>query len=72
MNADGQEIDDDGSQDSDKPVSVIETATGKVLTGEDAPILSQLQAWLECHPGWEVVDSEDEDEDDDEEGNIFN
>lgn len=44
---------------------------GRQLTGEDAPLASQLGAWLEAHPGWEPLeDSEDEDdeEDSDEEG----
>lgn len=59
------EIDDEGSQGSDKAVTVIETLTGKVLRGDDAPLLSQLQQWLECHPGWEVADSDDEDDDED-------
>lgn len=59
--------DDDGSQGSDKPVTVVETNTGKVLSGDDAPLLSQLQQWLELHPGWEVVES-DSDSDDDQDG----
>lgn len=66
MSAEGIEIDDDGSQGSDKPVTVIETATGKVLSGDDAPMLSQLQQWLEVHPGWEVAES---DSDSDSDGN---
>lgn len=66
IGADGVEIDDEGSQGSDKPVTVIETATGKTLKGEEAPMLSQLQHWLELHPGWEVVEESDDDEDDDE------
>jgi SWI/SNF-related matrix-associated actin-dependent regulator of chromatin subfamily A protein 2/4 len=40
------------------------------LTGEEAPLASQLQAWLDAHPGWEAheeEEEEDEDEDDDEE-----
>jgi SWI/SNF-related matrix-associated actin-dependent regulator of chromatin subfamily A protein 2/4 len=36
------------------------------LTGEEAPLSSQLQAWLEAHPGWDAIeDEEDEDDDDD-------
>lgn len=62
------DIDDDGSQGSDKPITVIETATGKVLTGDEAPMLSQLHQWLELHPGWEVVESDDEYSDDDQDG----
>nr|AML25530.1 ATP-dependent chromatin remodeler brahma [Euschistus heros] len=63
--------DDESSQMSDLHVSVIEAATGRQLTGEDAPLASQLGSWLEAHPGWEPLeDSEDEDdeEDSDEEG----
>lgn len=59
---------DDNSQMSDLHVTVVETATGKQLKGEDAPLASQLNVWLESHPGWEMVDeSEEEDfeEDDD-------
>lgn len=67
MTAEGLEIDDDGSQGSDKPVTVIESSTGKVLSGDDAPMLSQLQQWLEMHPGWEVAES-DSDSDDDQDG----
>ena len=36
----------------DKHVSVIETATGKVLSGEEAPLASQLDAWMEANPGY--------------------
>jgi SWI/SNF-related matrix-associated actin-dependent regulator of chromatin subfamily A protein 2/4 len=35
------------------------------LTGEEAPLTSQLQAWLDAHPGWEAVEEEEDDEDDD-------
>jgi len=50
---------------SDVKVTVIETATGKTLAGQDAPLASQVQAWLEMNPGWEAVPRE---EDDDPEG----
>lgn len=58
------EYDDDDSQGSDKPITVIESSTGKKLSGDDAPMLSQLQQWLEAHPGWEVADTDDEDDED--------
>ncbi|RZC34594.1 ATP-dependent helicase brm, partial [Asbolus verrucosus] len=65
-------MDDDGSQGSDRPITVVEMSTGKKLTGDDAPMLSQLQDWLQHHPGWEALDSDDEDDsDDDDEGNEF-
>jgi SWI/SNF-related matrix-associated actin-dependent regulator of chromatin subfamily A protein 2/4 len=44
-------------------------SAGKQLMGEEAPLASQLQAWLDAHPGWEAheeEDDDDEDEDDDE------
>lgn len=33
-------------------VSVVETATRKILSGEAAPLASQLDTWLELNPGW--------------------
>ncbi|KAG8285459.1 Transcription activator BRG1 [Homalodisca vitripennis] len=75
VNADGEIIEgaeDDNSQMSDMHVTVIEPSTGKQLSGEDAPLASQLNEWLEAHPGWVVVeedsDEEDEDSDEDDEG----
>ncbi|GJQ73042.1 brm [Trypoxylus dichotomus] len=65
VGADGMEYDDDDSQGSDKPITVIEISSGKKLSGDDAPMLSQLQQWLEAHPGWEVADSDEDDDDDD-------
>lgn len=48
----------------------METNSGKTLSGEDAPLFSQLRDWLDQHPGWEVVDSDDDsDQDDEHEGN---
>ncbi|KAH8035720.1 hypothetical protein HPB51_008087 [Rhipicephalus microplus] len=43
---------DESSQHSDLRVNVIETSTGKVIEGKDAPLASQLDAWLEMHPGF--------------------
>ncbi|XP_066256953.1 ATP-dependent helicase brm-like isoform X2 [Euwallacea similis] len=54
---------DDGSQDSDKPITVIELATGKKIAGDGAPLMSQLQAWLQQNPGWEIADTDDEEDD---------
>ncbi|XP_045467902.1 ATP-dependent helicase brm isoform X1 [Harmonia axyridis] len=65
LKKEGLDIDDDGSQDSQKPVTVVETITGKRLSGEDAPTLGQLNEWLQQHPGWEVVESDDDSDDDD-------
>lgn len=63
---------DDSSQQSDMRVTVIETSTGKKLAGNDAPLATQLETWLEVNPGYEVApreagsDSDDYDYDDDE------
>ncbi|XP_076750195.1 ATP-dependent helicase brm isoform X2 [Xylocopa sonorina] len=56
---------EDGNANEDTRVGVIETATGRTLTGEEAPLMSQLSAFLESHPGWEPIESESEDDDDD-------
>lgn len=53
-------------------VKVVKTATGEILEGAQAPKESELDAWLESHPDWEVVprtveDDEDEDAEADEE-----
>ncbi|KFW96964.1 putative global transcription activator SNF2L2, partial [Phalacrocorax carbo] len=74
LGPDGEPI-DESSQMSDLPVKVTHTETGKVLLGPEAPKASQLDAWLEMNPGYEVAprsDSEDEsgseyEEEDDEE-----
>ncbi|KAG7198890.1 hypothetical protein KM043_015713 [Ampulex compressa] len=58
---------EDGSSNDDTRVGVIETSTGRTLTGEEAPMMSQLSAFLEAHPGWEPIDSDSEDDDDDDE-----
>lgn len=60
---------EDGNGNGDTRVSVIETSTGRTLTGEDAPSLSQLPAFLESHPGWEAIDSDSDDEDSEDEDN---
>lgn len=46
---------DDGTVTEDYHVTVVETATGTTLSGDEAPLASQLQQWLEAHPGWEEV-----------------
>lgn len=35
----------------DARVTVIETSTGKKLTGEDAPTRKELEKWLSDNPG---------------------
>ncbi|KAL0276318.1 UNVERIFIED_CONTAM: hypothetical protein PYX00_003911 [Menopon gallinae] len=53
---------DESSQSSDMHVTVVESATGKTLTGEEAPLSSEVESWLDSHPGWEVLEEETEDD----------
>lgn len=39
---------------------------GRTLKGEEAPLASQLNSWLDAHPGWEVIEESDVDDDDEE------
>uniref|UniRef100_A0A2M4B8P2 Putative chromodomain-helicase dna-binding protein n=1 Tax=Anopheles marajoara TaxID=58244 RepID=A0A2M4B8P2_9DIPT len=58
---------DEHCEASDCRVTVMETATGKQLTGDDAPFLRDLHGWLQLHPGWEYVILDGDAEDDEEE-----
>ncbi|XP_071208564.1 probable global transcription activator SNF2L2 isoform X2 [Salvelinus alpinus] len=58
---DGEPV-DESSQMSELPVKVIQTETGKVLQGLDAPKASQLEAWLEMNPGYELAPRSDSEE----------
>lgn len=58
---------EDGGANDDTRVGVIETMTGRTLTGDEAPLMSQLSAFLEAHPGWEPIESDSEDDDEDDE-----
>ena len=55
---------DENSQNAEMRVRVKEISTGKILRGEDAPLASELEAWMEKNPGYEEV-PRDEDSDDD-------
>ncbi|XP_055885494.1 probable global transcription activator SNF2L2 isoform X1 [Biomphalaria glabrata] len=55
----------------EKRVKVMDPETGTVLSGDQAPLASQLEAWLEMNPNFQVApkdDEEEEEEDDDESG----
>jgi len=41
--------------DSDRRVAVKNTETGEILQGENAPKFSNLDAWLEMHPNFQVI-----------------
>lgn len=45
-------------ENEDYNVKVIKLSTGEVLEGEQAPKASELDQWLDQHPGWEVVPRE--------------
>ena len=47
----GEEGKEEGDEEGEKRVTVIETSTGEKLTGEDAPKGSELEQWLQEHPG---------------------
>ena len=34
---------------------MIDPETGTILSGEQAPLASQLEAWLEMNPKYEVI-----------------
>ncbi|KFB41670.1 AGAP010462-PA-like protein [Anopheles sinensis] len=58
---------DEHCEASDCRVTVMETATGKTISGDEAPFLRDLSGWLQLHPGWEYVISDGEADDDEEE-----
>jgi SWI/SNF-related matrix-associated actin-dependent regulator of chromatin subfamily A protein 2/4 len=47
-------------------IKVKNLTTGEIKDGQDAPLASELDGWLEKNPGWQVMpreNSDDEDED---------
>ncbi|BFZ16660.1 hypothetical protein BsWGS_19698 [Bradybaena similaris] len=60
---------DDEANQGDRRVKVMDPETGTVLSGDQAPLASQLEAWLEMNPNFQVApkEEEDEEEEDDEE-----
>merc|ERR1712241_856714 len=55
---------DESSQMSDVRIHVKELSTGKIVRGEDAPLASELESWLEKNPGYEEVPRDEDSEDD--------
>ena len=45
------DYDDDETPEGDRHVPVVDTETGVVLKGDDAPIADDLDVWLQSHPG---------------------
>jgi SWI/SNF-related matrix-associated actin-dependent regulator of chromatin subfamily A protein 2/4 len=56
-------------EEEDRHVKVTNLATGEVLEGNLAPLESELDTWLELHPGWEPNPREMDDDDDDDDDN---
>lgn len=56
-------------------MAVIHVESGRKLTGDEAPLASQLEEWLNAHPGFEVVprgeDENSAEEDNDEVSRVF-
>lgn len=48
----------DETSQSELRVNVMETETGKMITGKEAPKASDLEAWLTAHPGWSIAPKE--------------
>lgn len=61
----GNFTDIDVDSADDMHVTVIDPNTGHRLSGEDGPLLRDLQRWLEAHPGYECIDTDTEDSDED-------
>ena len=47
-------------------IKVKNSTTGEVKDGQDAPLASELDAWLERNPGWQAVPREVSDDEDEE------
>ncbi|XP_070196110.1 probable global transcription activator SNF2L2 [Littorina saxatilis] len=54
----------DETSQSQMHVKVINMETGQILSGEDAPLASQLETWMEENPQWQIANKDDEEEDD--------
>lgn len=55
------------TMDEEAKVHVRDMSNGKILTGDAAPKPDELDAWLETHPGYEVVPRDQLSDDDDDE-----
>ena len=47
----GRSGDDNSNLSSDARIDVVELATGKIFSGDEAPLASQLESWLEANRG---------------------
>ena len=44
-----------GVEEKEQRIRVKEISTGKIIRGDEAPLISELEAWLEKNPGWEEL-----------------
>ncbi|KAF7988055.1 hypothetical protein HCN44_007549 [Aphidius gifuensis] len=65
--AEKKRLDGDNNDSNDRRIKVVDTSNGKILSGDDAPLASQLSLFLDSHPGWEAVDNDTDEESDIEE-----
>lgn len=55
---------EEGGSDK-KHIPVMESATGAIVSGVQAPIAENLEDFLAANPGWEILPEEDTDSSDD-------
>lgn len=63
---------DESSNMSEIRIHVKETSTGKILRGENAPLASELETWMEKNPGYEEVPRDEYSDDDSEDEKDMN
>merc|ERR1711874_546937 len=64
------EFNSEGGEEGPKHIPVIESTTGRIISGRDAPTADNIEAFLAVNPSWEVLPEDDTDTSDesDEEG----
>ncbi|CAL4066291.1 unnamed protein product, partial [Meganyctiphanes norvegica] len=58
---------DGGEEGGIKHIPVIESTTGRIISGRDAPTSVNIDAFLAVNPGWELLPEDDTDTSDEEE-----
>lgn len=62
----------EGEDPQQTRIPVIETATGAIMSGMQAPTAATLEVFLASNPGWEVLPEEDTESSDEEEEKVEN
>lgn len=60
----------EGEDPQQTRIPVIETATGAIMSGMQAPTAATLEVFLASNPGWEVLPEEDTESSDEEEEKV--